>query len=47
MQNNYNLEHPDFKKLVDPGPSRTAAWVATVGTALFVGYVHNGLLIAK
>lgn len=38
MQNNYNLEHPDFKKLVDPGPSRTAAWVATVGTALFVGY---------
>ncbi|XWS47377.1 hypothetical protein CRYUN_Cryun14cG0147200 [Craigia yunnanensis] len=38
MQNNYHLEHADFKKLVDPGPSRTAAWVATAGTALLVGY---------
>lgn len=38
MQSNYHLEHADIKKLVDPGPSRTAAWVATAGTALFVGY---------
>ena len=26
------------KKLVDPGHSRAAAWVATAGTALIVGY---------
>ncbi|OMP08141.1 hypothetical protein COLO4_06741 [Corchorus olitorius] len=38
MKDNHNLEHADFKKLVDPGPSRTAAWVATVGTALILGY---------
>ncbi|KAK6259526.1 hypothetical protein SCA6_014000 [Theobroma cacao] len=38
MQNNYHLEHTDIKKLVDPGPSKTAAWVATAGTALVVGY---------
>ncbi|KAE8685251.1 hypothetical protein F3Y22_tig00111099pilonHSYRG00070 [Hibiscus syriacus] len=38
MKNNHHLEHADFKKLVDPGPSRTAAWVATTGTALIIGY---------
>ncbi|XVF81555.1 hypothetical protein PTKIN_Ptkin15bG0164100 [Pterospermum kingtungense] len=38
MEKNYDLDHPDFKKLVDPGHSRTAAWIATAGTALFVGY---------
>ncbi|XP_022758991.1 triacylglycerol lipase 2-like [Durio zibethinus] len=38
MKNNHHLEHSEFKKLVDPGPSRTAAWVATAGTALVVGY---------
>ncbi|KAE8685902.1 triacylglycerol lipase 2-like [Hibiscus syriacus] len=38
MKNNHHLEHADFKKLVDTGPSRTAAWVATAGTALIIGY---------
>ncbi|XWS31015.1 hypothetical protein CRYUN_Cryun23aG0040800 [Craigia yunnanensis] len=38
MKNNCDLEHADIKKLVDPGPSKTAAWVAMAGTALVVGY---------
>ncbi|XVF21053.1 hypothetical protein REPUB_Repub12eG0057200 [Reevesia pubescens] len=38
MKNDHHLEHADFKKLVDPGPSKTAAWIATAGTALVVGY---------
>ncbi|XVE72466.1 hypothetical protein DITRI_Ditri11bG0041300 [Diplodiscus trichospermus] len=38
MKSNLHLEHADIKKLVDPGPSKTAAWVATAGTALVVGY---------
>ncbi|XWS75812.1 hypothetical protein CRYUN_Cryun01aG0124200 [Craigia yunnanensis] len=38
MKSNYHLEHADIKKLVDPGPSKTAAWVATAGTALVFGY---------
>ncbi|PPD82394.1 hypothetical protein GOBAR_DD20674 [Gossypium barbadense] len=38
MRNSHHLEHADFKKLVDPGHSRAAAWVATAGTALIVGY---------
>ncbi|TYI19837.1 hypothetical protein ES332_A07G192800v1 [Gossypium tomentosum] len=38
MKNSHHLEHADFKKLVDPGHSRAAAWVATAGTALIVGY---------
>ena len=42
MKSNNHLEHADIKKLVDPGPSKTVAWVATAGTALVVGYVHNG-----
>ncbi|KAK9013230.1 hypothetical protein V6N11_041247 [Hibiscus sabdariffa] len=46
MKNNHHLEHADFKKLVDPGPSRTAAWVATTDMA-WVGVVEHGLRIGS
>lgn len=38
MNNNYHLGHTEIKKIVDPGSSSTAAWVATAGTTLVIGY---------
>ncbi|GAV62433.1 Abhydro_lipase domain-containing protein [Cephalotus follicularis] len=38
MKNNYHLEESDFKKLVNPGSSRIAAWIATAGTTFIIGY---------
>ncbi|XP_059663907.1 triacylglycerol lipase 2-like [Cornus florida] len=38
MKSNYHIEHSDFKKLVSSGSSNAAAYVATAGTSLIIGY---------
>ncbi|CAI0551010.1 unnamed protein product [Linum tenue] len=38
MQNNQALEHAELKKLVDPGSSRYATYIATIGTTFVLGY---------
>ncbi|KDP30817.1 hypothetical protein JCGZ_13760 [Jatropha curcas] len=41
MKNNYQLEHAEFKKLVDPGRSNVAACIATAGTTFVLGYAFG------
>ncbi|KAG5545656.1 hypothetical protein RHGRI_017964 [Rhododendron griersonianum] len=38
MNNNYQMEHKEFKKLVGSGGFSTEACVATAGTSLIIGY---------
>lgn len=38
MNNNYQMEHKEFKKLVGSGGFSTQACVATAGTSLIIGY---------
>ncbi|KAJ8749390.1 hypothetical protein K2173_018881 [Erythroxylum novogranatense] len=38
MKSNYEIEHAEFKKLVNPGNSSIAASIATAGTTFIIGY---------
>ena len=38
MKNNHHLDHNEVKKIYDNGNSRTAAWIATAGVTLVIGY---------
>ncbi|CAN0897086.1 hypothetical protein LINGRAHAP2_LOCUS18913 [Linum grandiflorum] len=38
MTNNHSIERAELKKIVDPGSSRYATYIATVGTTFVIGY---------
>lgn len=38
MKSNFDMEHSEFKKLVGTSGSTTAAYIATAGTSLILGY---------
>lgn len=41
MNNNNQMEHKEFKKLVGSGSFSTEACVATAGTSLIIGLVYH------